>query len=65
MKQNIFDNPIFFDGYKKLRESEDNGNILLEKPCIFSPFPDLTGKHVLDMGCGYGENCITEYRNQV
>jgi len=57
MKQNIFDNQTFFDGYKKLRENESNGNILLEKPCIFSLLPDLTNKSILDMGCGYGENC--------
>ena len=30
--QNIFDNPVFFDGYKKLRKNPDNGNLLLEKP---------------------------------
>jgi SAM-dependent methyltransferase len=58
MKQNIFDNPVFFDGYKNLRDDENNGNELLEKPCIFSLLPDLTGKNVLDMGCGYGENCV-------
>lgn len=58
MKQNIFDNQTFFDGYKKLREDDNNGNLLIEKPCIFSLLPDLAGKNVLDMGCGYGENCI-------
>ena len=34
--QNIFDNPIFFDGYRKLRENPDNGNLLLEKPALFA-----------------------------
>jgi SAM-dependent methyltransferase len=55
--QNIFDNPVFFDGYKKLRENPDNANILEEKPALFSLTPDLTDKAVLDLGCGYGENC--------
>ena len=55
--QNIYDNPIFFDGYRKLRQNPDSANILLEKPALFSLAPDLTGKTVLDLGCGYGENC--------
>lgn len=55
--QNIYDDQIFFDGYKKLRENPDSANILEEKPALFSLAPDLTGKAVLDLGCGYGENC--------
>ncbi|MDR3599806.1 MAG: class I SAM-dependent methyltransferase [Desulfosporosinus sp.] len=55
--QNIFDNEVFFQGYKNLRENPNSANILEEKPAIFSLLPDLTGKKVLDLGCGYGENC--------
>jgi GrpB-like predicted nucleotidyltransferase (UPF0157 family) len=55
--QNIYDNLDFFEGYKKLRENPDNANILEEKPALFSLAPNLTGKAVLDLGCGYGENC--------
>jgi len=55
--QNIYDNKTFFDGYKKLRDNPDSANILEEKPALFSLAPDLTGKAVLDLGCGYGENC--------
>ena len=55
--QNIYDNQTFFDGYKKLRENPDSANILEEKPALFSLAPDLTCKAVLDLGCGYGENC--------
>jgi len=55
--QNIYDNQVFFDGYKKLRENPDNINLLLEKPALFLLAPDLTGLSVLDLGCGYGENC--------
>jgi len=57
LKQNIYDNQTFFDGYKKLRENQNSANIIIEKPCIFSLLPDMTNKNVLDMGCGYGENC--------
>ena len=60
--QNIFNNPVFFDGYRKLRENPDNANLLEEKPALFSLAPDLTGKAVLDLGCGYGENCV-EFRD--
>ena len=55
--QNIYDNQAFFDGYKKLRENPDSANILEEKPALFSLAPNLSGKAVLDLGCGYGENC--------
>ena len=55
--QNIYDNPVFFEGYKKLRNNPDSANILEEKPAFFSLSPDLTEKTVLDLGCGYGENC--------
>lgn len=58
MKQNIYDNETFFDGYKKIRENKTNANILFEKPALFSLLPDLTGKRILDLGCGYGENCM-------
>ena len=55
--QNIFDNQIFFDGYKKIRSNQYSANNLEEKPALFSLSPDLSGKAVLDLGCGYGENC--------
>lgn len=57
MTQNIFDNQAFFDGYKKLRGNQYSANNVEEKPALFSLAPELTGKAVLDLGCGYGENC--------
>lgn len=56
-RQNIFDDPVFFEGYKRIREREDNANILFEIPALFSLLPDLSGKTVLDLGCGFGEHC--------
>lgn len=61
--QNIFDDPVFFDDYKKLRENPLSANEIEEKPALFSLCPDLTGKTVLDLGCGYGENCA-EFLNR-
>ena len=55
--QNIFDNQEFFDGYKRIRSNKYSANNLEEKPALFSLAPDLAGKAVLDLGCGYGENC--------
>ena len=59
-KQNIFDNDIFFEGYKGIRDREVNANILFEIPALFSLLPDLKGLHILDLGCGFGEHC-TEF----
>ena len=55
--QNIYDNEEFFNGYRKLRENKFSANEIEEKPALFSLCPDLSGKTVLDLGCGYGENC--------
>lgn len=57
-EQNIYDNQLFFDGYRKLRENPSAANEVVEKPALLSLAPDLSGKTVLDMGCGYGENCL-------
>lgn len=56
--QNIYDNQIFFDGYKKLRGNPSAANDIVEKPALFSLAPNLQNKSVLDIGCGYGENCV-------
>ena len=57
-KQNIFDNETFFNGYKALRAGDCNANDLIEQPAIRKLLPELNGKSVLDLGCGYGHNCI-------
>lgn len=56
-EQNIYDNEIFFEGYKKIRDNGNNANNLFEIPALFSLLPPLDGKTVLDMGCGYGGHC--------
>ena len=56
-KQNIFDNDTFFEGYKKLRDREVNANVLFVIPALLSLLPDLKGKRILDLGCGFGEHC--------
>lgn len=57
-EQIIFDNEQFFEGYKAIRDRETNLNDLLEQPAMKRLLPDINGKAVLDLGCGYGHNCI-------
>ncbi len=52
-KQNICDNETFFEGYRKIRDNEVSANKLFEIPALFSLMPDLRGRKVLDLGCGY------------
>lgn len=55
LKQNIYDNKKFFEGYQKIRERTYNYNNLIEQPCIRTLLPDLKGKRILDIGCGAGD----------
>ena len=63
MSQNIFDNEEFFNGYKELRENSNNYNELVEQPAIKSLLPKLKNKKILDLGCGYGDNCLEFINN--
>lgn len=56
-EQNVFDNETFFEGYRRLRENPASANELVEKPAFFSLCPELWQRTVLDLGCGFGENC--------
>ena len=49
MNRSIFDNDTFFEGYRRLRDTDDNANILLEQPAMSELLPDLVGKRVLDL----------------
>ena len=62
-RQNIYDDEVFFSGYKKIRDNQVNANNLFEIPALFSMMPELKGKRVLDLGCGFGEHCkkIVDY----
>ena len=55
-KQNIYDDEVFFEHFKSLREDEINFNDVIETPIITSMLPDLKGKKVLDIGCGMGQH---------
>ena len=50
----IYDDKKFFDNYIDLRNAENNYNDLIEQPIVFDLVGDVSGKSVLDIGCGYG-----------
>jgi ubiquinone/menaquinone biosynthesis C-methylase UbiE len=55
MQQNIYDNPAFFEGYNKLRDSGITYNDFIEQPALKELLPDLKDKCILDLGCGAGQ----------
>ncbi len=55
-KKSIYDTPIFFNRYQKLRENPISLNNIVEKPTMFSLLPNLENKRILDLGCGTGEH---------
>ena len=57
-QQNIYDNDTFFDNFSNLRNSEINFNDVIETPIINSMLPDLSGKKILDIGCGMGQHAM-------
>ncbi|MFJ5370175.1 class I SAM-dependent methyltransferase [Bosea sp. CER48] len=57
MTQNIYDDEIFFAGYSQLPRSVQGLAGAPEWPVLRSMLPDLAGKDVLDLGCGFGWFC--------
>ena len=54
MKQNIYDNPEFFEAYKDLRDQDKGLNELLEQPVMKRLMYNANEKSILDIGCGFG-----------
>lgn len=54
-KQNIYDDPTFFSGYKHLRDTDAGLNGALEVPAMTELLPPLRGLDILDAGCGFGD----------
>lgn len=57
MKQNKYDDPDFFARYSQLPRSEGGLRNALEWPLFRALLPDLAGKRLLDLGCGFGWHC--------
>lgn len=54
---NVYDNPVFFDAYAQMSRSKEGLAGAGEWHQLKPLFPELTGKTVLDLGCGYGWHC--------
>ena len=57
-RQNIYDDPTFFEGYRRLRQNPGSANDLFEEPALFALLPDVRGRAVVDLGCGDGGHCM-------
>ncbi|HLP67323.1 MAG TPA: class I SAM-dependent methyltransferase [Rhizobium sp.] len=54
MAQNIYDDPRFFSGYSQLPRQVHGLAGAPEWPALRARFPDVTDRHALDLGCGFG-----------
>lgn len=54
MAQNVYDDPAFFAEYSKLPRQVHGLDGAPEWPAIRALLPDLAGKDVVDLGCGFG-----------
>ncbi|HJQ60532.1 MAG TPA: class I SAM-dependent methyltransferase [Vineibacter sp.] len=57
MTQNIYDDDTFFEGYSRLGRSIHGLDGMPEWPALRALLPDLRGRRVLDLGCGFGWFC--------
>ena len=54
---NEYDNERFFEEYARMPRSMEGLSAAGEWHQLKPLFPDLRGKRVLDLGCGYGWHC--------
>ena len=57
MKQNKYDDPEFFAAYGAMPRSVEGLAKAGEWEALRLMLPDMTGKRVLDLGCGFGWHC--------
>jgi len=57
MAQNIYDDPAFFAAYAGLPRSVVGLDGAAEWPMLRSLLPDLVGRRMVDLGCGFGWYC--------
>lgn len=58
MKENKYDNEVFFEKYSQMSRSKDGLAGAGEWETLQRLLPDFRGKRLLDLGCGYGWHCI-------
>mgnify|MGYP002317630958 CR=1 FL=1 len=57
MKENKYDDPIFFDKYSRMPRSKEGLDAAGEWHVLRRMLPPFEGKRVLDLGCGFGWHC--------
>ena len=57
MKENKYDDPRFYEQYKRMSRSTDGLYGAGEWHVLEKMLPDFDGKRVLDLGCGFGWHC--------
>lgn len=57
MKENKYDNEVFFEKYGQMMRSQKGLQGAGEWSELQKILPDFHGKKVLDLGCGYGWHC--------
>lgn len=63
MKENKYDDEIFFEKYSQMNRSREGLSGAGEWPALKSLLPEFQGKKVLDLGCGYGWHSIYAMEN--
>lgn len=58
MKENKYDDPVFYGKYSQMDRSKKGLEGAGEWKTLEKLLPDFKGKRVLDLGCGYGWHCI-------
>jgi ubiquinone/menaquinone biosynthesis C-methylase UbiE len=57
MKQNKYNDPTFFRKCDQLPRSVCGLEAAVEWPSFRSQLPEVSGKRILDLGCGFGWHC--------
>lgn len=57
MKENKYDDPTFFEKYSQMNRSQLGLDGAGEWATLEPMLPDLAGKRILDLGCGFGWHC--------
>ena len=58
MKENKYDDDLFFQKYGEMFRSQKGLDGAGEWPALQKLLPNFAGRRVLDLGCGYGWHCI-------
>lgn len=58
MKENRYDDAVFFEKYSQVNRSRQGLSGAGEWGAFKKLLPDFAGKRVLDLGCGYGWHCM-------